>query len=156
MAEPPKPRVFLDSCSLIAGVMATNRDSAIRQLLRLGELGVIDLRISPEVCDDADYVVRKRRPESLPILAYLIDLSNIAVTLEPGGQTIANCLDMTGYLPDARVLAAAVECDADLFVTSDQQHFLQNPLVGPPNTRLRVVTAYKALEWIRDILESAE
>lgn len=66
----------------------------------------------------------------------------------PNNKTIKDCIEMTGYLPDARVLAAAVECEADLFVTFDTEHFLQNPLIGPPNTKLRVVDAYKALDWI--------
>jgi len=133
--------------------MSPNDDSDIRQLLKLGELDIIDLRMSPEVCSDADWVVRKRRPSSLPLLAVLIDICNIATSLAPNKQTIDACIEMTGYVPDARVLAAAVECDADLFVSNDFEHFLQNPLIGPPNTNLRVVTAHDALEWITVFIE---
>ena len=82
-----------------------------------------------------------------------MDVCNIALTLDPAAETIDDCIEMTGYLPDARVLAAALECDADLFVTYDFEHFLQNPLIGPPNTNLRVVDAHQALDWIATFLE---
>lgn len=61
---------------------------------------------------------------------------------------------MTGYLPDARVLASAVECDADLFLMHDTEHFLQNPLIGPPDTRLRVMTLFQGLDWCREQLRT--
>ena len=39
---------------------------------------------------------------------------------------------MTGYRPDARVPAAAIECAADVLVTFDSTHFLGNPSIKPP------------------------
>ena len=47
-----------------------------------------------------------------------------------------------------------VECDVDLFLTHDTEHFLQNPLIGPPETRLRVMTLYDALEWVHKRLKA--
>jgi predicted nucleic acid-binding protein len=148
MVEPRKPRVFLDSSALIAAIMSPSDNSVTRQMLRLGELGAIDLRISREVIRDAEAIIRRRDPQLLPLVAVMIDAANIATTLDPGERTIDDCLELTGYRPDARVLAAAVECDADLFVTFDTVHFLQNPLIGPPRTRLRVMKPYEALEAI--------
>ena len=134
--------------------MSRSDDSDVRRVLKLGEADIIDLRVSREVLDDADWIVRKRLPASLPLLVVLIDACNIATTLDPNQDTIAACVEMTGYLPDARVLAAAVDCDCDLFVTFDFEHFLQNPLIGPPNTRLKVVDAYQALEWIARFIDN--
>lgn len=69
-----KPIVFLDSCALVSAVMSAKDDSEIRQLLKLGEASVIDLRVCQEVLSDVEWVVRKRRETALPLLAYLIDL----------------------------------------------------------------------------------
>ena len=112
------------------------------------------MRLSREVLGDCDRVLRHRDPERRRQLAVLIHQANFATTLDPAEETIERCVDMTGYEPDARVLAAAIECDADLFLTQDTVHFLQNPLIGPPDTRLRVMTLFQALEWVRDRLQA--
>ena len=46
--------------------------------------------------------------------------------------------------------------DADLFITHDSEHFLNNPLIGPPDTKLRVVNPHQALEWVREFFRMAE
>ncbi len=144
---PRKPRVFLDSSALIAAILSPREDSASRRLLRLGEAGVVALRASREVLRDAEYLVRRRNPALLPLLALLLDQANVKIVSNAPEEMIEQCLEMTGYLPDARVLAAAVECGADIFATYDTEHFLQNPLIGPPRTRLRVTDAHQAVEW---------
>ena len=153
---PVKPVVFWDSSALIAAVMSRSAESAGRQLLRLGEAGALDLRVSREVLRDCEFVVRKRNAALLPRLAFILAQTNFGTTLDPDPVTVDRCLDMTGYLPDARVLAAAIECDADIFLTHDTEHFLQNPLIGPPDTKLRVMTPAQCLEWCRDRLQATE
>ncbi len=142
-----KPRVFLDSSLLIAAILSPREDSASRQLLRLGETGVVELRVSREVLRDAEYLIRRRNPALLPLLALLLDQCRVKIVSDAPAETIEQCLEMTGYLPDARVLAAAVECGADIFATYDTEHFLQNPLIGPPRTRLQVMNAFQTVEW---------
>ena len=89
----------------------------------------------------------------MPELALTLDRAKFAgESAEPMSDTVHDCLVLTAYLPDARVLACAVECVADVFVTTDKQHFLGNPLIGPPATRLRVMTPYEALEWVQEEL----
>ncbi|HLK60697.1 MAG TPA: PIN domain-containing protein [Chthonomonadaceae bacterium] len=151
-----KPKLFWDSSGLLAAVMSPDAMSASRQLLRLGEVGAVDMRASREVLRDIETLVRKRKAALLPQLAQILDRANIAITLDPNQETVDRCIEMTGYLPDARVLAAAVECDADLFLTFDTEHFLQNPLIGPPDTRLRVVTPKQALDWCRIHFEAKD
>lgn len=149
-----KPKLFWDSSGLIAAILSQKENSPGRLLLRLGEAGALDLRVSREVLSDCDRVLRRINPERVKQLAVILYQANIATTLDPNPATVARCIEMTGYEPDARVLAAAVECDADLFLTHDTEHFLQNPLIGPPDTRLRVVTLYEALEWVRERLKA--
>lgn len=142
-----KPCVFLDSSALIAAIFSPRTDSASRQLLRLGESTLMELRVNREVLRDTEYLVRKRKPALLAVLALLMDQSNIEIVSDASREMIERCLEMTGYLPDARVLAAAVECGADVFTTYDTEHFLQNPLIGPPRTRLRVLNAPQTVAW---------
>jgi predicted nucleic acid-binding protein len=149
-----KPKLFWDSSGLISAIMSSNDNSSGRLLLKLGEAGLVDMRVSREVLKDCEHVLRTRKPERLKLLALLLDRANIAIALDPNRETIKRCIEMTGYEPDGRVLAAAIECDADLFLTHDAEHFLQNPLIGPPDTRLRVMTLYQALEWVREHLKA--
>jgi predicted nucleic acid-binding protein len=149
-----KPKLFWDSSGLIAAIMSRAENSPGRQLLKLGEAGTVDMRVSREVLGDCDRVLRRYNPERVKQLAIILHQSNIATTLDPDEETVERCIEMTGYEPDARVLAAAIECDADLFLTHDTEHFLQNPLIGPPDTRLRVITLYQGLEWVRARLKA--
>ncbi len=142
-----KPRVFLDSSALIAAILSLRDDSASRRLLHLGEANAIDLRVSREVLRDTEYLIRRRNSSLLPLLALLLDQANVQIVSNGSREMVEQCMDMTGYLPDARVLAAAVDCGADIFATYDTEHFLQNPLIGPPRTHLRVMNAHQTVEW---------
>jgi predicted nucleic acid-binding protein len=148
-----KPKLFWDSSALLATVMSSNENSPGHFLLQLGEANAVDLRASREVLQDCDRVLRRINPERVRQLAVILHEANIATTFDPDPETVERCIEMTGYEPDARVLAAAIECDADLFLTQDTKHFLQNPLIGPPDTRLRVVTLYQGMEWTRERLK---
>jgi hypothetical protein len=146
------PRLFWDSSALIAAIMSPTEDSPGRLLLKLGAAGACDMRVSREVLSACERIVRRRNPAMVARLAVLLDRANMATTPGPAPQTVALCLEMTGYEPDARVLAAAVECGAALFLTYDAEHFLQNPLIGPPDNRVRVATPHVALQWVRERL----
>lgn len=127
-----KPRVFWDSSGIITAIYSKKPDSAARQLLQLGDLGFIDMCYCRDVVRDVQYLVQKSRAELLPELALALnraDFNGESAQLSPA--TVSFCMAMTGYRPDARVLACAIECDADIFVTTDKQHFLGNPLIGP-------------------------
>lgn len=150
-----KPRVFWDSSAIITSIFSKKPHSEARQLLQLGDLSLLDMRYCREVVRDVQYVVSKYRPDLIPELALTLSRANFAgESAEPASDTVKECLELTAYLPDARVLACAVECDADVFVATDKQHFVGNPLIGPPKTRLRVMTPHEALEWIQSVLKS--
>lgn len=146
------PRLFWDSAGIVTAVMSTDANSAGRQLLCLGEVRIVEMRLSRDVLEDLEYVVSRRKPALLKDLALLLDQANFDVTPDPGDETIDQCDELTGYRPDARVLAAAIECDADVFITTDRVHFIGNPLIGPPETKVRVMTPLEALDWCRERL----
>jgi len=148
-----KPRVFWDSSAVITAIFSRRPHSEARQILQLGDLGFVDMRYCREVVRDAQFVVNKYRPDLMPELALTLDRANFAgESAQPARETVEACFEMTAYLPDARVLACAVECDADIFVTTDKEHFVGNPLIGPPKTRLRVMTPPEALDWLQEEL----
>jgi predicted nucleic acid-binding protein len=150
-----RPCIFWDSSGLLAAVMSPRDNSPGRLLLKLGEAGLVDMRLSREVLGDCERVLRRGDTQRVKQLAVLIDRANIAISLDPNDDTIEVCAQMTGYMPDARVLAAAVECSADVFVTHDREHFLENPLISPPDTNIRVLTVRESLEWCREQLARA-
>lgn len=113
----------------------------------LGEAGVLDLRISREVIGDVERFVRARKPDILPKIAQIIDRAGAAITAEPAEETIAFCEQLTGYRPDARILAAAMECAADVLVTYDSTHLLGNSKIAPPDTSILVQNPKDCLEW---------
>ena len=148
-----KPRVFWDSSGIITAIFSKRPHSEARQILQLGDLGFVDMRYCREVVRDAQFVVNKYRPDLMLELALTLDRANFAgESAQPAWETVEACFEMTAYLPDARVLACAVECDADIFVTTDKEHFVGNPLIGPPKTRLRVMTPPEALDWLQEEL----
>ena len=48
------------------------------------------------------------------------------------------------------MLAAAIEADCDVLVSEDKEHLLNNPDIGPPNTKLVVMSVHEALDWLQD------
>ncbi len=142
-----KPRVFLDSSGFISAVITPRESAPIYRLVMLGEQDVLDLRISREVISDVERFVRARNPALLPTVAEIIDRGRMAITSEPNEDTIVRCEALTGYRPDARILAAAIECAADVLVTFDSTHLLGNPKIKPPEVSVMVMNAKDCLEW---------
>ena len=77
-------------------------------------------------------------------------MANVLVTRPPSEATVQQCVGITNYRPDAKVLAAAIERDCEVFVTYDKKHLLQNPRIGPPNTRIVVMSGGEAKAWAID------
>ncbi len=142
-----KPILFLDSNALILALITVNVGHAIRRLLALGEQGVLDLRVSREVIGDVERFARVRNPDLLPRLALLMAQADIAPTAAPSEETVLFCETLTGYRPDTRVLAAAIECGADVLVTRDAEHLLGNPKIVPPAVTLLVMNDQECLDW---------
>jgi len=119
----PGKRVFLDTSVIFAAVLSES--GGARKILQLGEAGVIQLILGPNVLRECEEVVEKKCPESLPRLAYLLELAGIEVTSEPGDEEIKAANSILSYKPDAYVLAEAMSAKPDWFITHDKQHFLK-------------------------------
>ena len=65
----------------------------------------------------------------------------MAITSEPNEDTIVRCGALTGYRPDARALAAVIECTADVLVIFDSTHLLGSPNIKPPEVAVIGINA---------------
>jgi len=141
-----RPRVFWDSSAIISAILSRSADAPARRLLRLGESGLLDHCVSSEVLADVEYVVSKRDPEASADLALILDRAGFRVVPEGRPEIVARYVDLTGYRPDARVLAAASACGAEMLVTFDATHLLGNPLTAPSSVGLWAVQPAEALD----------
>ncbi|MBV9850615.1 MAG: type II toxin-antitoxin system VapC family toxin [Armatimonadetes bacterium] len=154
MNDLARPKLFLDTSLIVAPTLAEDPASPGRRLFKMGEVGLIDLWVSNHVIREAAAVLNGLLGGQYlafqAILAENLVLANIATTADPSEETIQMCIGITNYLPDARVLAAAIERDCEVLVAYDKQHLLKNPKIGPPNTRLVVMSGGEALDWAVD------
>lgn len=142
-----KLKVFLDTSALIAGVASSK--GAARELLRLAEIGMIEIVMSRQVIVEADRNIAAKLPECMADLhAYLQTLSPVLVE-DPSSRDVKTFSSIINP-DDAPVLAAAVAAKADYLVTWDRKHFLaKRPrlLVRP-----KVMTPGEFLQEFRRLL----
>ena len=115
-------RLFWDTSALLDALFAPD-DSPYYDLFALGEAGAVDMRISPDVTRECEGILRPYGASAVKQLAVLLDVANFATTPLPTEATVDYCEQLTGYRNDARILAAAEECLADILVTHDKAAF---------------------------------
>jgi predicted nucleic acid-binding protein len=116
-------KVFLDTSVLFSAVLSST--GGARKLFLLAEAGLLQLMVGPTVLREADEVVRRKVPASLPLLAQLLEAGKVKTCPAPTPKQIESAQSMVAYAPDARVLAEAIRADVDWFVTHDKEHFLK-------------------------------
>lgn len=116
-------RVFLDTSVIFSAV--PSETGGARKLFRLGEAGVIQLVVGPNVLRECEDVIRRKIPSSLPTLAYLLELGSIEISSRPSDMFITKANAIVTYEPDVYVLAEAMYAEPDWFVTHDKEHFLE-------------------------------
>ena len=119
-----KVRVFLDTSALFAGIWS--EQGGARMLLKLGEMEVIRLLVSPQVIAEIDAVLRRKAPHLLGLLALLLDEANVEILTQPSEEARKRASGLVTHPGDALVLAAALDARPDYFVTLDRAHFLDN------------------------------
>ena len=138
-------RVFLDTSVLFAAVWSET--GGTRLILKLGEAGAVLLWVGPWVLREADAVLTRKSEWSRPHLALLLDQAQVQVGPEAGTEALARALSVVGYLPDAQVLAEALEIKVDYLVSLDRKHLVENPRAG--DLPFAVGTPGEFLEWYR-------
>ena len=116
-------RIFLDTSVIFSAVLSET--GGARKLFRLGEVGVIQLIVGPQVLRECEEVVRRKLPASLPTLAHLLELGLVEIVSQSQKEFIDQSHAIVAYQPDAYVLAEAMGAEPDWFVTHDKEHFLK-------------------------------
>ena len=102
-----------------------SKTGGARKLFHLGEAGALHLIVGPAVLREAEEVVRRKVPASLPVLAQLLSIGQVESSPLATLEQLELARACVQYLPDARVLAEAIQANPDWFVTHDKEHFLQ-------------------------------
>ncbi len=142
-----KPKVFLDSSALIAGVASSK--GAAREVLRLAEIRLIEAIVSRQVVVEADRNITAKLPE------WLDDFRAYVETLAPVLIEDPSARDVKRYSllidpGDAPILAAASAAEADYLITWDRKHFMTK---GPQAlSRPKVMTPGEFLQELRTSL----
>ena len=143
-----KPRVFLDTSALIAGVLSAT--GGARALLQLGELGLVELWVGRRVLEEADRFFQRKSPQNRALFARLLDVTQVQIAKEPGEAELRTAQGALEYAPDAFVLAEALVSGADYLVSHDKEHFLANAdLNGLPSM---ILTPGECLAIVRAAL----
>jgi len=143
---PARFSVFLDTSALFAGIWSA--EGGARLVLRLAEVGAIRLLVSSQVLDEIERALRRKAPDTLGLLALLLDRSGIEVVPSPTAKMVLDSQALIGHPGDAQMLAAAWSAGADYFVTLDRKHFLDNQALKD-NVPFPIGTPGDFLAWYR-------
>ena len=77
-----RPRLFWDSSALMDAMFALE-DSPYYDLFDLGEVELVDMRISPDVTRECEAILRPYGEETLSLLAITLSEGNFATTPLP-------------------------------------------------------------------------
>ena len=139
-------RIFLDTSVIFAAVLSET--GGARKLFRLGEAGVLQLIVGPNVLRECEDVVRRKVPASLPILAYLLELGMVEIVTQSPDAFIEQATAIVAYKPDAYVLAEAIGAEPDWLITHDKIRFLSANL--GTNLAFRIGTPGDLIQWLED------
>ena len=105
------------------------------------------LWVGPWVLREADAVLQRKFAESRASLALLLDRARVQVGREAKPEALEKALNAVAYLPDAQILAEALEIEIDYFVSLDRKHLVGNPRCA--DLPFAVGTPGDFLEWYR-------
>ncbi len=143
-----RPKVFLDTSALIAGI-ASSRGAA-RAVLQLAEIGLIEVIVSRQVIVEADRNIEEKLPEMLNEYRKFIEILAPVLVDDPQQKDVKRFLTVINP-DDAPILASAVISDADFLITWDKKHFIGKNIRIHSN--LKIVTPGEFLKCFREYVE---
>jgi predicted nucleic acid-binding protein len=117
------PTLFLDTSVIFAAILSPG--GGARRLFQLGEWGLMRLLVGPRVLQECETIVRRKAPQSLPLVALLLDTAKVQQSPVADDASLQKAFGLVSYRPDAYVLAEALTASADWFVTHDKAHLLK-------------------------------
>ncbi len=144
MNTPPRAKVFLDTSVIFAAILSP--EGGARMVMRLGEIGYVQLMVGKQVLKECEAVIRRKAPQTLPDLAMLLDAVKVTVTPEASEANIELAKSLVSYLPDVLILAEAIQANPDWLLSHDQQHWLK---VQTEELSFRIGTPGDFLNWLK-------
>ena len=142
-----KPHIFLDSSTLIAGIISDT--GAAHALLKLGENEYIDLTISELVVLESERSIAIKSPRDIPNLRHVIVQSQLNIIRDPSAKEIKENLYLIGDPNDVPILLSAMKAKADYLATHNRKHFIDDPKVAELSG-MRIGPPGDALAWVRE------
>ncbi len=140
-------RVFVDANVFIAG--ADSRSGASNAVMKLAEIGLIQIITSRQVLDEAERNLRKKLPRALPNYAAQLAQVRLEIVSDPSEEAVEHyeaLIDVT----DAPILAAAVLAAPDRFITLNTTDFTSEVAI---RTGLIIQTPGQFIQMIRALFE---
>ncbi len=137
-------RVFLDSSVLFSACYSSAGHS--RDLIALALRGEIQLVSSRFVLEETRRNLERKSAQSLVFLDFILDNIEIEIVKPTKRQVMATARDVE--IKDAPIVAAARRGKADILVTLDKEHLLDNQKVAKL-AGARVLTPREAVQTVR-------
>jgi predicted nucleic acid-binding protein len=144
-----RPRVFLDTSALLAGLASTTGASG--KILALGEAGILTLVVSEQVLVEAERNLQDKLPNAIPEYERFLNACPLESIPDPSTGDVGKVKDII-HPKDASILAAAKNAQVDYLVTLNRKHFLDDPRVAR-TSGLRIGAPDDLLDWLREQLE---
>ncbi|MBS0183772.1 MAG: PIN domain-containing protein [Nitrospira sp.] len=118
-------RAFLDTSALIAGLLSPT--GSAHEVLRLFEIGVVELIVSRQVLVEADRNLTAKMSMLLDAYHEFLRRLNPEVVEDPSREAISQARQVIHHA-DAPILAAAIESRVDYIITWNTRHFHKKPV----------------------------
>ncbi len=139
-------KLFLDANILFTA--AHNENGISRGLFRLAERGWCSLLTSAYAVDEANRNIALKYPHMIAILGSLCD--DLTLVKEPHPSNVKAMVSLPLVDKDTPIMAAAIDCRADLLVTGDRRDFghlygrvIEGVLVATPGDAMEKVLRKK-------------
>lgn len=144
-------KVFLDTSALIAGIISPT--GAAHEILRMCEIGLIELFMSKQVITEADRNISSKLPAL--ILDYRLLMQALAPIMaeDPPLNEVERFVKII-HDQDAPILASAVRAKVDYLITWNTRHFLKSEVKAAVN--FKIMTPGEFLEQFRQFLSEKE
>jgi predicted nucleic acid-binding protein len=147
-----KPKVFMDSSALIAGLASSKGASNV--ILALAEADLLALVVSEQVLVEVERNLQEKLPRALPEYRRFLAACPLERGDLPSAAEVAAARQII-HSDDAPILAVAMALGVDYLVTINRKHFLEDPEVAQ-KSHLRLGTLGDFLAWFRTRLEAGQ
>ena len=149
----PRPKLFIDSSALFAGVVSSG--GAARALLLLAESEHLAITISEQVVAETERAIARKVPQALPYCREALRSTRLSIVRDPSPEEVQANKDIISHQADVPIVVAAMKAKVDYLVTLNRRHFIDDEGVAA-RSKLRIGTPGEALAWVRDRLAQGE